>query len=158
MLKNFSNQVKALLLAEDMTELAVVSQDNCMTVQHFDYRCCRSRNDSGIPYGPTVSVIMNISVKSLSNTGNKIFYERLKSNLQSPFTVIFNATFDDYRKLSYYEDAMIVSGYVVDVEEAFDSSLGTNGETEQMLLQASLLLCSITYVGKNSNRTLSIIR
>lgn len=157
MQERISNHVKALLVAEDFSEVARVSQSNCLTVQHFDYRCSRSRNESGMPYGPTVSVIIQFSFKSLSNNKGKIFYDRLKSQSPFPYTFVFNATFDSVQQLSRYDDAMIVSGYIVDIEESFDKAAAPGETVEQMLTNVKMLLCSITYVGKDSNKTLSLI-
>lgn len=158
MLENLSNYTKALLITEDLTEIAAISQDDCMTVQHFDYHCSRSRNEMGEPYGPVVSVTLQVSIKALSNSSEKLLYERLKSNARYPYSFIFNATFDSWRKLSSYENAMVVSGYVVDVEETYDSAFSSETETDQMLMNVKILLSSITYIGKQSNKTLFLIQ
>ncbi len=51
-------------------------------------------------------------------------------------------------RLKNYDDAMIVRGYVVDVNEDYNPILTEKGTTEQMLVEVTLLLGSITYVGK----------
>lgn len=150
-----SNHIKALLIAEDITETSRVAQHKCLTLQHFDYKCQRPRNEAGEPYGATVSVTLNCTLRSTDDI--RVFYDRLKSNAVFSYTCVFNAVFDAQKNLSDYEDAMIVTGYVIDVEEEFDSASGEKGDNEQMLVHVKILLSSITYVGRNNNKTLSII-
>ena len=45
-----------------------------------------------------------------------------------------------------YDDAMVVRGYVVDIKE--DYAPATSDATDQMLVEVTLLLSRITYVGK----------
>ena len=151
-----SNNIKAILIPEDFSEITRVSQEKCLTLQHFDYKCQRSRNEEGIPYGSTVSVTLNCTIRTTCDL--QVYYDRLKSNSPYTYTFVFNAIFDTQKCLSDYEDAMIVSGYIIDIEENFDSATNENGEDEQMLINIKILLSNITYVGKNSNKTLSIIK
>lgn len=153
---NLSNNIKAILIPEDFSEMARVSQDKCLTLQHFDYKCQRCRNEEGTPYGSTVSVILNCTFRTVEDL--HIYYDCLKKNSPQAFTFIFNATFDPHKHLYDYEDAMIVNGYVVDIEEDFNSAMNEAGETEQILCNVKMLLSNITYVGKSSNKTLSIIK
>lgn len=151
-----SNNIKAILIPEDFSEMARVSQEKCLTLQHFDYKCRRCRNEEGVPYGSTVSVILNCSFRTVEDL--HAYYDCLKKNESQDFSFIFNATFDDQKKLSDYEDAMVVNGYVVDIEETFNSAMNEAGESEQVLFGIKILLSSITYVGKSSNKILSIFK
>ncbi len=151
-----SNNIKAILIPEDFSEMARVSQDKCLTLQHFDYKCQRCRNEEGIPYGSTVSVVLNCTIRTVEDL--HVYYDCLKKNVPQAFSFIFNATFDNQRSLYDYEDAMIADGYVIDIEEDFNSAMNEDGETEQILCNVKILLSNITYVGKSSNKTLSIIK
>lgn len=157
MLDLFSNQTKALLIAEDISEMAVVAQQNCITLQHFDYSCFRNRNELGEPYGSTISAILQFSIKSMSGNICKFLYERMKDNSAYSYTFVFNATFDSQKHLAHYDDAMVASGYVVDVEEAFSTTFSTGADTEQMTMNVKLLLTSLVYIGKSSNKTLLFV-
>ena len=66
------------------------------------------------------------------------------------YTFLFNATFDSKKKnkLSVYEDGMVVTGYIVELEEFFDEPVGDSSD-EQSLLRCRLLLCNIIYLGTN---------
>lgn len=151
-----SNNIKATLILEDFSGMKKVAQEKCLTVQHFDYKCQRCRNEEGIPYGSTVSVILNCTIRTVNNLQG--FYDNLKSNNPFTYTFVFNATFDEQKKLADYEDAMIVVGHIIDIDEDFNSAANDSGDTEQILCNIKLLLSSITYVGKNSNKKLSIIK
>lgn len=150
-----SNNIKALLITEDLSDTTRVTQEKCLTLQHFDYKCQRARNEAGDPYGSTVSVTLNCTMRAAG--GLQVFYDRLKSNAIYSYTCVFNATFDDQKLLADYEEAMTFSGYVVDIEEVFDSDTRLTEENEQMLINVKILLSQITYVGRTSNKTLDII-
>ena len=143
-----SNLLRAVMLTEDITTgVAAPSRSQCYTIQHFNYKCARNRDGHGMPFGFTTSVIMRSTVKVGAGKTGKTFLERLKQDSRYPFTFIFNPTFDAERKISDYEGAMVVYGYVVDVEQ-------THGEASA--LSFNILVSSITYLGADSNKTLFI--
>ncbi len=150
-----SNNIKAILIPEDFTEMKRIAQEKCLTVQHFDYKCQRCRNEEGVPYGSTVSVILSCTIRTVNSLQS--YYDNLKSNNPNTYTFVFNAVFDEQKKLSDYEDAMIVAGHIIDIEEEFNSTRNEDGESEQIQFNVKILLSCITYVGKNSNKKLSII-
>ncbi|MGM9760184.1 MAG: hypothetical protein ACI30I_08745 [Parabacteroides sp.] len=154
MAENLSNYLKALVTLEDLTLGLPIRQKGCQTVQHFSYRCGRSRNSQGKPYGPTTASILHFTLKSLSNNESKHFYRRLQDNETHTFSFLFNATFDGLQLLSDYDDAMVVTGYVIDIEEFFGTQMEEIEDKEQMYMRVDLLVESIEYVGKMSNRTL----
>lgn len=147
-----SNQLKALLVTEDITEQGVnVYQNNCFTVQHFTYECRRRRNDEGIPYGSTLPSFLDFKVKVAPGDNGKVFLERLKQSETFPYSFLFNADFNSMR-LSACEDALVATGYIVNVEESYESVPQEDGSADQMLIHARLLLTNIAYAG--SERTL----
>lgn len=150
------NQLKALLVLEDITEQGLdVRQNNSFTVQHFSYTCCRRRNDSGIPYGPTLPAYLDFTVKVVSGNNGKAFFERMQTNETFPYSFLFNANFTTMHHLAEYEDAMVASGYIVDVEEDLESVPVPDGTTEQMLIHVRLLISNLAYLGKE--RTLKLM-
>lgn len=148
-----SNQLKAVLFLEDVTEGIPMRQEAGFTVQHFDYNCFRTRDRVGKPYGPTNASLMQITVKTLSVNGYKELYSRLNSAELYPFSVIFNATYDGYKILQDYADAMVANGYIVEIEEIFDS---IGRKKEGMMLNMKILLHSLDYLGKRVNRKLLV--
>ena len=145
MQQTISNHIKALLFPEDIRNEEHPLQEKCFTVQHYQYTCSRNRNEIGTPCSFTNSVLLKCSLKTISDESGKIFYELMKSNRRYSFSFVFNATFNQYRRLDYCDDSMIVNGFIVDVQE--------NLET----IDISILLSDITYVGKESDKTLYII-
>ena len=73
-----------------------------------------------------------------------------------PYSFLFNATFNASRRLSECQDAMVVTGYVVDVEETYESALSEDGEAEQMLINAKILMSNIKYLGRERNLQLTM--
>ena len=49
--------------------------------------------------------------------------------------------------LSQYEDLLLATGYIVDVEESYENFILSDKTVNQTLIHARLLLCNITYVG-----------
>ena len=153
MLEYMSQQLKAVMFLEDINEGIPARQENGFTIQHFDYSCFRSRNKMGIPYGPSNASLMLITLKTISSDGYKELYQRLNSMEQYDFSLIFNATYDDYRILQDYEDAMIAHGYVVEIEELFDT---TDTQHNGMTLYMKILLHSLDYIGSRVDRQLFV--
>lgn len=146
-----SNQLKVALFPGEMTgRMSQIHQDQCYTVQQFNYQCRRSRGKNGMPYGPTVSVIMDFAVRLVRSGDGRVFYENLQNNSSQPFTFIFNATFNGFKQLEGYYDLMAVHGHVVDVEEVY------GGTSQQVNILVKLLLSDIKYLGENSDVILKI--
>ena len=144
-------------MVEDISEQGVnVMQSNCFTVQHFSYACSRRRNDAGAPYGPTLPAYLDFTVKVASGDSGKIFFERMYQKGTFPYSFLFNADFNDMRRLATCEDAMIVTGYIIDVEECYDKDFRQDGSSEQMLIRARLLLSNIAYLGNERVLKLTI--
>ena len=146
------------MVFEDVSASQVsVPKDQFYTVQHFDYKCTRSRDGNGEPYGPTLSVVLNASVKMTAASAGKVLYERLQQNSQFPFTFIFNATFDSDKRLEDYDDGMVIYGYVVDIDESHNYMMKPDDGSRQVMIGFRVLVSSITFLGKDSNKSLYII-
>lgn len=157
--------LNALILSKDISEGIVVGRDDGITVQDFSYKCSRRRTDAGIPYGPTVPSYLDFTIRVAAAESEKVFFERSGLNKSFRYTFLFNAKFNGKNnKLSGYDEAMIVSGYIVEMEEFFDQpvmSFDTEGKPivfsdEQQLLRCRLLLCGIEYLGDERSSKLTI--
>ena len=151
MAKLYSNELKALVVPESIFEVKSVLQENCMTVQRFNYDCVRERNNSGDSYGPTNPVILSFTVRVNNPADAKRYYEMLANNGHFPFSFLFNATFTENLRLEDYEDGMVCEGYVVSVEQVYESASDSLPTDEQMLLYVRVLLVSTTYLGREKN-------
>ena len=153
----FSNELKAILVLEDITEEGVsVPQSNCFTVQHFHYRVERPRDADGVPFGTDQPAYLEFTVRISADDSGKTFFERMVSPENHPYSFLFNATFNAARRLSQYEDALVATGYMIETEEAYDKEPLRQGSQEQMLIRARLLLSNLVYLGQENDLKLTI--
>lgn len=140
-----SNHTKAALFTENINEQHVLRRENATVVQRLDYTLRRPRNDFGKPYG-RMSGSELIVATLIGTNDTREYYERLVSNDSQIFSIVFNATYDNNNFLTSYDSAMVVEGYVVDIVEHYDDDEAKEGN--QMSLEFSFLLTSITYIGE----------
>ena len=154
-----SNELKAVVALENILENAEnVQKDKCQTVQCFDYECEMKRNNSDKVDGSSRPVILKFSVRINEGSQAKPYYERLMQNGHFYFSFLFNATFGKFQRLSNYDDGMVVDGFVVQVEEEYDSKKDPHDKSEQVRLDVKLMVRSVTYLGKDKNITSKFIR
>ena len=152
--KRLSNHLKAVLFTDEMEEGGQnVLKEKCCTVEYFGYRCERSRNDAGFPYGVTNPAVLSFTVRLVVSKEGTIYHQRLLENTPSDYKFFFNATFNDQQRLKSFDNLLIVNGYVIDVEDDFNSDVK---ESRQMLVRVKLFVNSITYKGKTMDRQLVI--
>lgn len=145
----YSNELKALLVPEDFLENPMsVLKEQCLTVQHFDYQCEHKRNASGEVYGSTEPVVLKFSIRVNSPRQARVFYNNLLSNSDHSYSFLFSATFNTNQRLSNCEDGMVVNGYVVSVEENYSAGKNVTGEDEQILLDVTIMVRRVTYLGR----------
>ena len=140
-----SNHTKAALFTENIIEQHVLRRENATVVQRLDYTLRRPRNDFGKPYGRMSGSELIVATLIGTNDTSE-YYERLVSNDSQIFSIVFNATYDNNNFLTSYDSAMVVEGYVVDIVEHYDDDEAKEGN--QMSLEFSFLLTSITYIGE----------
>ena len=160
-----SNFLKAILYPDNLLEYGQIGdnqwnaeKEKCPVIQHFSYKVQRNRNDAGIPYGGTTPTELKFTIRLGQPDDSKLFYDRLMLNELFEYTFIFNASFDENKRLKDFEDAMVARGYVVDVQEDF-SKIMTEGSADKESQEADTVSnSSITYVGKEeqNNRKLEI--
>lgn len=157
-MQSILNYLKATLFFDDINE-TTVRREQGFTLQQFHYECSRKRNDIGMPYGPTMTTILQVQIKSLPDGYLKDLYKCLGEHTESRFSIVFNATFriDEYGQntLSDYDSGMIVTGYVISVDEDFGASqfeasilFPEKGEktVDLMMVSIRLLTKTITYI------------
>ncbi len=140
-----SNHTKAALFTENIIEQHVLRRENATVVQRLGYTLRRPRNDFGKPYG-RMSGSELIVATLIGTNDTREYYERLVSNDCQIFSIVFNAAYDNNNFLTSYDSAMVVEGYVVDIVEHYDDDEAKEGN--QMSLEFSFLLTSITYIGE----------
>jgi hypothetical protein len=66
-------------------------------------------------------------------------------------------TYDNNQRLKDYEDGMVVNGYVVSVEEQYNSLKDEAGLDKQMMLEVKLLVRSTIYMGRERQNDLTSV-
>lgn len=153
-----SKLLKASLYLSDITKeesSANCLKSNMLTIQHFSYQFCRSRDKNGTPFGPTPMTLLTFSVRLVHAMESKLFYDKMQADEPVDMTFFFNAVFNQ-GKLSNYEDAMVARGYIVDVEDTYSSTPTRDGSTEQMLINVQVQLTSVVYLGTEANNSKGI--
>ena len=152
--KRLSNHLKAVLFSGELQDEGQnVLKEKCCTLEFFGYRCERSRNDAGFPYGVTNPSVLSFTVRLVQPNEGMVYHQRLLENVPNDYTFLFNASFNDQQRLKSYDNLFTVNGYVIDVVDDFNSG---GKESRQMLIRVKLFINSITYKGKMMDRQLEI--
>ena len=152
---NLSNELKAVIVPENfMDNPKNVLKENCMIVQQFSYNCERMRNNSSDVYGATKPVILRFTVRVNSPVHAKDFYQRLILNGHYDYSILFNVTFNAFKRMANFEDGMVVNGYIVSVVENYTSLKDGDGFDKQMMLEVEMLVRSTIYLGREEQNNL----
>ena len=144
-------ELKAVLIHENVLEnSAFILKENALTVQKFSYDCTHRRYHAGDVYGAVEPVFLQFCIRVNSPHHAKQFYIESILNNHFQFSFLFNVTWNEYQRLSGYEDGLVADGYVVHVEEEYHSK-NQNGVDQQMLLNVKVLVRSVTYLGRDVN-------
>ena len=147
-------EIKVMVYAGNLMELAqsemrdVVlkdrfARDQGYTVQDFSYSCQRNRDEAGSAYGESENVVVDFTIRVMT-TEQTLFYEKLKDLGNDYYSFVFNGIYEGGR-LKYFDNAMMVDGYVVDVEEC-----AANDEN-QALMHVKLLARELYYIQHDGN-------
>lgn len=163
MAMNLSNHLKAIIYPGNILteDVCGIHKDKCFTVLHFNYECCKERDKAGFPYGKTTSTFLDFTLRLMSPEDGKMFYQQMHRNEPCDYTFMFNVKFKQHlldSLIKESEDDMVVSGYVVDVEDDYTTTPLGDGTTEQMQIHVKLLVANMTYIGTNGNRSIDISR
>ena len=159
MTRLYSNELKALVVPENILEMRSVLQERFTTVEKLYYCCTRKRNNKGEAYGPTEPVELEFTIRLNNPADAKPYYERLMSHENFIFSFVFNAVFAENTSLKDYDDGMICDGYVVAIDEHYSNTRETAvydarqtaPQDEQMLVTVKILLVNTTYLGREKN-------
>ena len=147
-------EIKVMVFEGNLAELArqglgnAVLQDRFaqqkgFTVQQFAYTCAISRDEVRTVYGQAESVVVDFSIRVM-RAEQTLFYEKLKDLASSHYSFVFNGVFDN-GWLKYYDNAITVDGFVVDVEEK------ASNDKQQALMFVKLLARQLTYVHRDGS-------
>ena len=145
-MQRISNQTKVILFPDNYLEQAYITKEKCMAVQHYDYTFQRNRNAYGEPYGRISGGSLTLSIRVGSRDSLRLFYQQLKQPYSATYSLLFDATYDAQGYLAERSGALLVEGYIVDIQELFDRDQA-NEAGEQMSLLCEILLTGVTCEG-----------
>ena len=149
--------LKAVLFNNNLLDVGDSAlQSQCYTVQDYHYHCYHERDAHGEPFGGVLSDYLEFSIIISELSVYRYYFQCLDMHENTPFSFIFNATFNEKGRLTHFEDGMITYGYIVDVEEL--CAQHDEEGNEQMLLHVKMLLSNITYLGSESKLSLEITK
>ena len=88
-------------------------------------------------------VVVDFTIRVMTND-QTLFYDKLKDLGADHYSFVFNGIFEN-GQLKYYDNAITVDGYVVDVEEK--ASIDSN----QALMHVKLLARQLSYIHHDGN-------
>lgn len=126
-----------------------ITEANSFTVLHFGYMCEKRRSSAGNPFGPDMPACLEFTVKVASDETAKSLLERMQQAETFPYSFIFNTS-------SGRQAVTVAYGYVIELEELYDNTPKAEGEQEQMLVRAKILLSNLVFAGKD-NKSVKLI-
>lgn len=132
----------------------------------------RKRNEVGLKHGTPQDAVLEIKFNIVPDAKNmtydqvlKPFYERLKSNEQYSYTVLYNRviSFNDETQrnnISTYDNGFVAKGYITALEEEYTEGEQAQQESlDRILMTIKIRLTQICYLGDNSqnNKTARIL-
>ena len=152
-----SNKANAIVYLGDFIKTGYnVLNEDCLTVVSYNYNCKRSRNSTGVPYGPTHSSIFEMQIRNFSDKYEASILNHMKGNMATDFSIALSPIFDNADRIRDFYDSFVVRGYVVDVNEIYSDQENDSSQIGQRIMQIRILICEITYVGSISNLKLTI--
>lgn len=152
------NELKAVAAVADMTESEKnITRNQCMTLEHFDYRGERKRDSRGRTYQASEPAMLHFSVRINAAEQTQPFYRQLANMQHGVLSFLFNATFTGTGHLMQYDDAMAVEGFIVEIQEEFHSAGSSEATEEQIVLHACMQVRAINYIRSNDNKTLCFV-
>ena len=157
MMEKTNALIRAMLVAEDITMVKnSITKDKCYVVQHYFYESQRERVGARMISGVEDSSYINLVIRIAAAGTGRQFYQQMTENEPFVYSILFNATFNGSDRLLDFDDAMMVKGYIVDIEETISTGNLIHGADTQVLMKLKLLLNTITYIGSERNIELDI--
>jgi hypothetical protein len=152
--QNDMKEIKVMVFSGNLAELAkssmkdVVlkdrfSQQQGYTVQQFSYSCKKERDEVGTTFGVNSGVVVDFTIRVMTND-QTLFYDKLKDLGNDYYSFIYNGVYEGGR-LKYFDNAIMVDGYVVDVEEC------ASNNHNQALMHVKLLARQLSYIHHDGN-------
>lgn len=152
-----SNRLNVVVFPGNFKETGLsMTKNDSITVLNYNYLCQKTRNKAGIPYGNTNLTYLEFTIRNFTDKFESELLRQMHSEEANEFSFIFNAFYDEFSRISDYEDAFIARGFVMDILENFNPYKDSSQEVGQRVLKVKFLLASIIYIGSNRDCLLQI--
>ena len=118
--------------------------DKGYAVQQFSYHCEMNRDTVNTVYSQTGNVIVDFAIRVMNND-QSLFYGKLKDLGSDVYSFVCNAVFEK-DVLKSFDNAVMVDGFVVDVDEA------VSNDASQARMNVKVLARQISYVHKDGSQ------
>ena len=147
-----TNSQRVLLYLADKTESKpAINNTNGLVIQRFGYESKREHHaEVGKTYHLEDATIIHFSIRVNKPADVKPLQDHMNQPDKYTYTFLFNPNFQSADTYTY-DDAMMVSGYIVDMEMEYVKQTTDEKIQEQILLHVKLLLNTITFFGENNN-------
>lgn len=147
-----SKYIKSMLYLGNITDGERAEQSRCFTLQHFDYNLDRMLGERRELLNATREAMMNLSIKVQPDNLTMDLYRVFGQDEQSTFTIIFNGEFDDMGCLVSLENAMVVTGYILHIEESFSRAAINHiaRPQERATIDVKVVMLKMHYAGNGS--------
>lgn len=127
-----------------------------MTVQEYHYQCRRTRNSRGEPYGPTHSSYLELTLRNFSDTFEAQVLRDMKSSRPANYSFLFNAGYEDNQIVKNFTEALILSGFIVNLTESYSCLKDDNQEKGDRIMNMKIQILSIKYLSNNNGLILEV--
>ena len=152
--QNDMKEIKVMVFSGNLAELAKSAmkdvvlknrfqQQQGYTVQQFSYACKKQRDEAGTTFGVNAGVVVDFTIRVMTND-QTLFYDKLKDLGADHYSFVFNGIFEK-GYLKYYDNAITVDGYIVDVEET------ASNDSNQALMHVKLLARELAYIHRDGS-------
>lgn len=139
------------MIAQDFEAITIVKRRDCYVIQNYKYASSHPRDEQGKPYATTNCALIDVVISVDTLRTIQTFYQQLCSNEAFTYTIFFNVTYDSQNAIESYDQAIKMEGYVVDMEENFDTEASGPEEQKQMTCKVRILLSKVKYVSGNNS-------
>lgn len=155
--QRLSNQLRVSLFIGGIEVSGMnIHQEDVSTVQTYHYDFKKGRNKMGVPVSDPSMAYLEIELRNNSQKITRHFLKELKHNTPYDYSLLFNITFDENRRLKEYENIIEARGYVVELEESFDNYSGEESKKGQTILTVKLLLTKLSFTNNFTDSSILI--
>lgn len=146
--------LKGFFVTEDIRSEQHIRQQQCISIENYEYTLQKSRQDNGLPHSTAVcGSMLTITMSIGTRNSMKVLYERIHSSSPTAYSVVFDAKFDEHDIIEDFYSAFILTGNIVGINEDFESA--PEKDHENFTITVNILINKLTVLGKTSNVTLN---